>query len=143
MPYPPDSGPKVKTYNVLKYLAQHHEVTLASFVRGDQERDVEHLKQFCVGSVHTVPMERGAVNDATAMARSIAANQPWMMVRDDRAEMRALIDRLAREARFDVAHANSKWRNTASACQRHARFSTRTTPSTGGLSRGSAKPTGR
>lgn len=106
LPYPPDSGPKVKTYNVLKYLAEHHEVTLASFVRGDQSRDVEYLRRFCAGGVRVVPMERGAFKDAVAMARSLATGQPWMMVRDDRAAMRNLVDRLAEGTRFDVAHAD-------------------------------------
>jgi glycosyltransferase involved in cell wall biosynthesis len=105
LPYPPDSGPKVKTYNVLKYLAQHHEVTLVSFVRGDQSADIEHLKHYC-RAVHTVPMDRGAANDAAAMTRSLVTGQPWMMVRDDRRAMRELVDRVASEAAFDVAHAD-------------------------------------
>ena len=45
-------------YNVLKYLAQHYEVTLISFVRGDQARDVDRLRQYCK-AVHTSPRERG------------------------------------------------------------------------------------
>jgi glycosyltransferase involved in cell wall biosynthesis len=105
LPYPPDSGPKVKTYNVLKYLAQHHEVTLVSFIRGDQSRDVEQLRHYC-RSIHVVPITRGAAADAAAMARSVLSGQPWMMVRDDRVDMRMLVDRLARESAFDVAHAD-------------------------------------
>jgi glycosyltransferase involved in cell wall biosynthesis len=105
LPYPPDSGPKVKTYNVLKYLAQHHDVTLVSFVRGDQSADIEHLKQYC-RAVHTVPMDRGAANDAAAMTRSLVTGQPWMMVRDDRRAMRELVDRVASGTAFDVAHAD-------------------------------------
>ena len=105
LPYPPDSGPKVKTWNVLKYLARHHEVTLVSFVRGDQSAEIEHLQQYCCG-VFTVPMDRGAVQDGLAMVRSILTGQPWMMVRDDREEMRHLVDRLARETSFDIAHAD-------------------------------------
>jgi glycosyltransferase involved in cell wall biosynthesis len=105
LPYPPDSGPKVKTLNVLKYLAQHHEVTLASFVRGDQSADIEHLRRYC-RAVHTVPIQRGALADGVALLRSLASGEPWMMVRDDRAEMRALVDRLAAEDRFDIAHAD-------------------------------------
>jgi glycosyltransferase involved in cell wall biosynthesis len=105
LPYPPDSGPKVKTWNVLKYLAREHEVTLVSFVRGDQSEAVKHLRPHC-RAVHTVPMERGALADGAAMLRSLLAGQPWMMVRDDRAAMRRLIDDLAARQRFDVAHAD-------------------------------------
>ena len=105
LPYPPDSGPKVKTWNVLKYLAKRHEVTLVSFVRGDQSAYVAHLRRYC-RAVHTVPMKRSVVRDGLAMARSMLTGQPWMMVRDDRRAMRHLIDRLTAEQRFDVAHAD-------------------------------------
>lgn len=105
LPYPPDSGPKVKTWNVLKYLARQHEVTLVSFVRGDQAAEAEHLRQYC-RAVHTVPMDRSALQDGLAMLRSLLNWQPWMMVRDDRAMMRQLIDRLASENHFDIAHAD-------------------------------------
>jgi len=105
LPYPPDSGPKVKAWNVLKYLAHQHEVTLVSFVRGDQSDDVRQLEKYC-RAVYAVPMERSALRDGLAMARSLFTGQPWMMVRDDRAAMRQLVDRLAAEEHFDVAHAD-------------------------------------
>ena len=105
LPYPPDSGPKIKTYNVIKYFAQEHHVTLVSFVRGDPSEHVRHLEQYCQ-AVHTVPMERGAVRDGLAMARSLLTGHPWMMVRDDRKAMRDMVDRLAAEQCFDVAHAD-------------------------------------
>jgi glycosyltransferase involved in cell wall biosynthesis len=105
LPYPPDSGPKVKTWNVLKYLAERHEVTLASFVRGDQSDEACHLAQYCQ-AVHTVPMERGAIRDTWHMGRSFLASQPFLMIRDDCKAMRNLIDRLSAEQHFDVAHAD-------------------------------------
>lgn len=105
LPYPPDSGPKVKTLNVLKYLAQHHEVTLVSFVRGDQSAEAEQLQKYCC-AIHTVPMTRGVRREAIAMARSFIAGQPWLMVRDDRPAMRRLVDQIASETQFDVVHAD-------------------------------------
>ncbi len=105
LPYPPDSGPKVKTWNLIKYLSQQHQITLVSFVRGDQSAEVAHLRRYC-RAVYTVPMERSVLRDALAMGRSLLGGQPWMMVRDDRAAMRRLVDRLAAEEHFDVAHAD-------------------------------------
>jgi polysaccharide biosynthesis protein PslH len=105
LPYPPDSGPKVKTLNVLKYLARKGEVTLVSFVRGDQSRDIEALRAYCA-EIHTVEMRREKWRDAFALLRSLLSGQPWMMLRDDRAAMRAQIDALAAARRFDVAHAD-------------------------------------
>lgn len=106
LPFPPDSGPKIKTWNVLKYLAREHEVTLVSFVRGDQSVDVSKLAPLCAGGVHTVPMRRGVLPDGQAFARSLLTGAPWMMVRDDRAAMRELLIGLARARQFDVAHAD-------------------------------------
>jgi polysaccharide biosynthesis protein PslH len=105
LPYPPDSGPKVKTWNVLKYLAARHDVTLISFVRGDQSKDVEHLKHYCQ-QVFTVPMDRGPLVDGLAMARSILGRQPWMMLRDERRAMVHLLSHLADAGSFDVVHAD-------------------------------------
>ncbi|MDW8327098.1 MAG: glycosyltransferase family 4 protein [Anaerolineales bacterium] len=105
LPYPPDSGPKVKTWNVLKYLARQHEVTLASFVRGDQSAEVEVLRRYC-RAVHTVPMTRSPSLDGLALLRSLATGRPWMMVRDDRAVMRRLVDRLRTETHFSIVHAD-------------------------------------
>jgi glycosyltransferase involved in cell wall biosynthesis len=111
LPYPPDSGPKVKTWNVLKYLAERadegypYEVTLVSFTRGDQSTDVAHLQRYC-RSVHTVPMERSLMRDGLAMTRSLFTGLPWMVVRDDRVGMRRLVDRLARKSSFDIVHAD-------------------------------------
>jgi hypothetical protein len=105
LPYPPDSGPKVKTWNVIKYLATRHELTLVSFVRGDQSAEEAYLRNYC-HAVHTVPIERTIVQDGMAAVQSLASGQPWMMVRDRRAAMRALVRRLAATESFDVVHAD-------------------------------------
>ncbi len=38
-PYPPSSGAKIRSYHILKHLAQEHEVTLAAPFRSPQERE--------------------------------------------------------------------------------------------------------
>ena len=106
LPYPPDSGPKVKTYNVLKYLAARHRVTLVSYVRDtDRAEAISHLETLCA-AVHTVPMTRHPLHELLYLARSSATGQPWLMARDDRPAMRETIDQLARAQHFDVVHAD-------------------------------------
>ena len=105
LPYPPDSGPKIKTYNVIKYLSRRYRVTLASFVRGDQPEHARALKRYCE-AVYTVPMERGAMRDVRYLGLSFLVGQPFLMIRDDRRAMRALVDRLSAEHHFDVVHAD-------------------------------------
>ena len=115
LPYPPDSGPKVKTYSVIKYLAQHHRITLVSFVRGDQSEDVRHLERYCE-AVYTVPMKRSMMRNAWYMGLSFLTRQPFMMIRDDCGTMRDLVDRLSIERHFDVAHADQLNMGRYAAC---------------------------
>lgn len=106
LPYPPDSGPKVKTYYVLKYLAQQHRVTLVSFVRDtDKPEHIRHLESLCE-KVITVPITRSPVRDLLFLGKSLLTGQPWMMLRDERPEMRAALAELAQGEPFDVVHAD-------------------------------------
>jgi glycosyltransferase involved in cell wall biosynthesis len=106
LPYPPDSGPKVKTYYVLKYLATKHQVTLVSFVRDtDKPEYIRHLETLCE-RVITVPITRSPVKDLLFLGKSVLSGQPWMMLRDERPEMRAALRELAATTHFDVVHAD-------------------------------------
>ena len=106
LPYPPDSGPKVKTYYVLKYLARHHDVTLVSFVREtDKPEHISHLQTLCK-RVITVPISRSKMRDLRYLGQSLLTGQPWMMLRDERPEMRAALTELAAGESFDVVHAD-------------------------------------
>src|SRR3990172_2825248 len=92
LPYPPDSGPKVKTWNVLKYLAEKNEVTLVSFVRGDQSGETHELEKYCE-KVYTIPIKRSFLLDIWFLGQSFLRRQPFLMLRDDRAAMRRLVDK--------------------------------------------------
>ena len=106
LPYPPDSGPKVKTYHVLKYLAEKHQVTLVSFVRDtDKPEYIQHLETLCE-RVITVPIKRAPIRDLLFLFKSLLTNQPWMMLRDERPEMREALSQLAATTGFDVVHAD-------------------------------------
>lgn len=103
LPHPPDSGPKVKTAALLRVLAREHEITLASFTRGDQAADVAELSRVC-RAVHTIPIRRGRVRDAWSLGRSLLTGESFLMARDERAAMRSLVRRLAGQEQFDVLH---------------------------------------
>jgi glycosyltransferase involved in cell wall biosynthesis len=106
LPYPPDSGPKVKTYYVLKYLAQQHQVTLVSFVRDtDKPEYIRHLETLCE-RVITVPIRRAKTDDLRYLGQSLISGDPWMMLRDQRPDMRQVLADLAAGTPFDVVHAD-------------------------------------
>jgi sugar transferase (PEP-CTERM/EpsH1 system associated) len=66
MPYPPDKGDKVRSYHLLRHLAERHRVFLGTFA--DDPADLRHLgvlRQWCAG-LHVVPM-----NPRAARLRSL------------------------------------------------------------------------
>lgn len=106
IPYPPDSGPKVKTWHVLRYLVESgHKVTLASFVREEELPHVAELEKLC-HAVHTVPIKRSRLADILYMGRSFLTGESFLMARDNLPGMQALVRRLALEEQVDVVHAD-------------------------------------
>lgn len=106
IPYPPDAGPKVKTWHVLRYLVERgHQVTLASFVRPEEEVHVPVLRELC-DSVHTVPIHRSRIADVGYFLRSNLTKRPFLIERDDLAGMRSLVNRLLITNQIDVIHAD-------------------------------------
>lgn len=105
LPHPPDSGPKIKTLNVIRHLAHQHEVTLVSFTRGDQSASIRKLEGIAA-AVHTVPIHRDLRADLLAAGRSLATRQSFLILRDDRTAMRQLVGRLAREQHYDLVVAD-------------------------------------
>ena len=106
LPYPLDAGPKVRAYHMLRHLAGSHEVTLLSFVRGDDPPgSVSHLRELC-RAVHTVPMRRSAWRNVRAAGKGLITGSPMVVARDEIQEMRATVRRLVAESAPEVVHAD-------------------------------------
>lgn len=106
LPYPPLSGPKVKTWHVLRYLAQSgHKITLASFVRPEELPYVEDVRKIC-SSVYAIPVHRSRVSDIYYFLRSQLTGRPFLVERDDSAEMRSVVNQVVASESVDVIHAD-------------------------------------
>ncbi len=106
LPYPPDSGPKIKTYHVLRYLAQRHAVHLVSFIRSEAERaHIPILHRYCQ-DVRTVPIRRSRPRDGLAFARSLADGRPFLVVRDDDPRMHRTVAEVMESVPVDAVHAD-------------------------------------
>ncbi len=106
VPYPPDAGPKVKTWHVLRYLAgRGHEVILASFVRPEEAQHLPALGEVCA-EVHTVPIHRSRLADVGYWLRSHLTGRPFLIERDDLPAMRTLVERILAEKQIDLIHAD-------------------------------------
>jgi glycosyltransferase involved in cell wall biosynthesis len=106
VPFPPDAGPRVKTWHVLRALAgQGHSVTLVSFVRPEEEPHLPALEKVC-RAVHLVPIRRSRVADLGYMIRSYSSGRPFLVERDDLRPMQEAVNELVRANEFDFIHAD-------------------------------------
>lgn len=106
VPYPPDAGPKVKTWNVLRHLKDAgHQVILATFVRPEEEPYLPVLRNLCA-EIHPVPIRRSRFADLGHLALSLVQNDSFLIRRDNLRSMRDLVVRLYTSGKIDVIHAD-------------------------------------
>jgi glycosyltransferase involved in cell wall biosynthesis len=106
LPYPLNSGAKIRQYHMLRHLGQHHEVTLVPFTRADDPPEaIEHLRGLC-HAVHPVPMRRSPWRNVRAAAKGMLTGLPMVVARDEVAEMEAKLRQLVAEQAFDLIHAD-------------------------------------
>jgi glycosyltransferase involved in cell wall biosynthesis len=106
LPYPPDAGPKVKTWHVLRFLAERgHEIHLVTYVRPEEDKFLKHLEELCT-QVYPVPLRRSRIMDGLYWLRSNLTGRPFLIERDDLGDMREVVDRLLLGQMFDVVHAD-------------------------------------
>lgn len=106
LPYPPNAGPRIKTWNVLRFLAlRGHQVTLVSYVRAEEVEFIPGLEPH-VHRLVAVPMRRSRWADARAAVKAVFKRRPFLIERDDSREMRQAVARETEAGRVDVIHAD-------------------------------------
>lgn len=103
LPFPLDAGPKIRSFYVLKYLAERHDITLLSFSRPGDDEYLPFLRQYC-RNIITVPIRRSRYLDFWYLTKSVILKQPFLVIRDDNSEMRRAIRELNSLEHFEAVH---------------------------------------
>ncbi len=135
LPYPPDAGPRVKTWHLLRYLAARgHQVHLASFVRPEERVHLPVLEALCAG-VHPVPMRRSRLADLGYWLKSNLSGRPFLIERDDHRSMQRTIDGLLHAHPIDLIHADQLSMTVFAAADRRPPNGRENTPAAGTVPR--------
>lgn len=112
-PYPPDNGSKLRVYNLLRGLAQSHQVTLISFTDEPPANSPPALEALCT-AVYAIP--RRAYRPARPLALlSLLSPTPRVIVDTYTPAMARQIERALQAQDFHLVVA-SQW-STAAYCQ--------------------------
>ncbi|VAV85704.1 Glycosyl transferase, group 1 [hydrothermal vent metagenome] len=101
LPYPPTDGARIRSFNLLKTLARHHEVSLVSFIsETTRQEDIEELRGF-VHDLQTVfRPQKYAVKD---LLRGVCTSEPFTIINYRSGEMAEVVGRKLDEG-IDAVH---------------------------------------
>lgn len=94
IPYPPDRGDKIRSYNILKHLAERHRVHLAAFADDEaDERAAQNLRPLVAG----MHVERRTRSRGAAAMLAMATRRSASVAAFAHAGMARFVDRLLAE----------------------------------------------
>jgi len=109
VPYLPTitmSGGQTRWYNIIKYLAQKHEITLFSLIKDDSERQfIPELKRYCKKvRVFTRPKKPWTIRN---IILSVFGPFPLLVIRNQSLEERKAIREELKAEKYDLIHAET------------------------------------
>ena len=105
IPFPPNKGDKVRSFHLLRYLAQHYRIWLGAFVDDpDDWRCVDDVRRFCT-EVYCAPLDPRRAK--LWSLRGLATGEPLTLPYYRHAGLRAWVDRVVTEHGIERALAFS------------------------------------
>jgi glycosyltransferase involved in cell wall biosynthesis len=107
-PYPPTNGAKIRIYNLIRQLAEHHEIDLVSLAKtisvNEARQQVPFLMQYC----HTVEVTAAQpfVPGSLAAYKGFVSPKPRSIVQTYSPEMARLVNDKVRSNAYDVVVAS-------------------------------------
>lgn len=102
LPWPPDRGDRLRTYNLLRVLSRDHKITLVSFYTQNNELfHAENLQKYCevIHLIH-LPVWKSLLSVLTNFWRGI----PWQAAYYKSKPMKELVDDLTKEDVFSTVY---------------------------------------
>ncbi len=100
IPFPPNKGDKIRSFNEIKYLSKRHEIHLACLI--DNDKDVEHVKileKYC-SSVNAVKIDKRLAKMRSLL--SLTSNRPFSLAYFFSRDLKRKIALLLNEHKFDL-----------------------------------------
>lgn len=117
LPFPPDTGVAVRTYNVMRLLARTFDVTALCFYRTDACATEAAVRAAVAGlealpgvagvEAFPIPQEHGRARLAWDHLRSVATGRPYTVFSYESAAFRGRLEELLRTRDFDLVHVDS------------------------------------
>lgn len=101
---PPDTGGKIRSYNILRELARKHSVTFFSFYAAHPNDEHPNLNQLFEQSI-SIPLELPTAKSSRELldyVRFLFSSDPYSLMKYNRAVVRRALKAVLKQKRFDV-----------------------------------------
>lgn len=106
LPYPPNSGGQIRTYNLLRNLSAEHTITLVSLYKNDAEKaHAQTLNEFCKNVYLCKRAEKPWT--FSNIFKAVFGPLPFLIVRNYSKEAAETVSKLLKTESFDVIHAET------------------------------------
>ena len=106
LPYPLVSGGQIRTYNLLKHLSKHHDITLFSLIKDEAEREhLSELQKYCQKIVLFKRTKNPFVLRNILLAGF--SSYPFVVTRNLPLEMKKAVQAELSRDKYDLIHAET------------------------------------
>ncbi len=106
LPYPLLSGGQIRTYNLLKKMADKHEITLFALIKNEEEKQyIKELEQYC----YKVRVFKRSSKPFTLrnIVRTAVSPYPFLVIRNHVSSVIAAVQEELASEKYDLIHAET------------------------------------
>jgi polysaccharide biosynthesis protein PslH len=102
---PIDTGGKIRSYNILRHLAKHHEVTYLSYYSGvrDSAYETSIIQHFPAAHIIHIPASESTLSQYLDYIRRLPSAAPYAVTKFTHSQVQRTVTQWLAENRFDVA----------------------------------------
>ena len=106
LPYPLLSGGQIRTYNLLKHLSRHHQITLFALIKSEAERQqAEPLTKYCQ-SIHLFKRSEQPFTLGNILHTAVS-RYPFLIIRNLVREVTTAVEHELKAQPYDLIHAET------------------------------------
>ena len=105
IPYPPDTGAKIRSFNLIRRLAERHEITLVTYADKNRELSkIEALRKYCK---KVIVVRRSGKPALYTLFTNIFSVFPYTIDKYYSKDMERRISELIKDGKYDLVHCDS------------------------------------